>query len=105
MYGVVNGVSDEQIATDLLIKTGKTNGTGRFSPMYFCAARLEKDHTKRGSDALHPVPHSSSLRGNPWRDGSRLRHSSVDAEHLVIFSVFGGSMGRLTTTLAHGLAI
>jgi len=29
----------------------------------------------------------------------------VDAEHLVIFSVFGGSMGRLTTTLAHELAI
>ena len=73
--------------------------------MYFCAARLEQDQTKGGSDALHPVPHSSSLRGNPWRDGSRLRHSSVDAEHLVISSVFGGSMGRLTTTLAHGLAI
>ena len=81
------------------------DGTGRLSPLYFCAARLEQDQTKGGSDALHPVPHSSSLRGNPWRDGSRLRHSAVDAEHLVIFSVFGGSMGRLTTTLAHGLAI
>ena len=88
MYGVVNGVSDEQIATDLLIKTGKTNGTGRFSPMYFCAARLEKDHTKRGSDAFHPFPHSNSLRGNSWRDGSRLRRCSVDAEHLVRSSIF-----------------
>ena len=105
MYGVVNGVSDEQIATDLLIKTGKTNETGRLSPMYFCAARLEKDQTKRGSDALHPFPHSNSLRGNRWRDASRLRHCSVDAEHLVTSRIFGGSTGRLTTTLAHELAI
>ena len=73
--------------------------------MYFCAARLEKDQTKRGSDALHPFTHSSSLRGNRWRDGSRLRHYSVDAEHLATSSIFGGSTGRLTTTLAHELAI
>ena len=73
--------------------------------MYFCAARLEKDQTKGGSDALHPVPHSSSLRGNRWRDGPPLRHCSVDAEHLVTSGIFGGSMGRLTTTLAHELAI
>ena len=67
--------------------------------MYFCAARLEKDQTKRGSDALHPFPHSSSLRGNRWRDAPRLRHCSVDAEHPVKFSIFGGSTGRLTTYL------
>ena len=66
--------------------------------MYFCAAGLEIDQTKGGPDALHPVPHSSSLRGNPWRDGSRLRHCSVDAEYLGIFGVFGGSMGRLMKT-------
>ena len=104
MWGV-NGVSDETTSHLPVDQDGKTDGTGRLSPLYFCAARLEQDQTKGGSDALHPVPHSSSLRGNPWRDGSRLRHSSVDAEHLVIFSVFGGSMGRLTSTLAHGLAI
>ena len=73
--------------------------------MYFCAARLEKDQTKRGSDALHPFPHSSSLRGNRWRDGSRLRHCSVDAEHLATFSIFWGSTGRLIRTLAHELSI
>ena len=69
---------------------GKTNETGRLSPMYFRAAGLEIDQTKGGPDALHPVPHSSSLRGNPWRDGSCLRHCSVDAEYLGIFGVFGG---------------
>ena len=73
--------------------------------MYFCAALLEKDQTKRGSDALHSFPYSSSLRGNRWRDGPRLRHCSVDAEHLVKSSIFGGSTGQLTTTLAHELVI
>ena len=73
--------------------------------MYLCAARLEKDQTKRCSDALQPFPHSSSLRGNRWRDGPRLRHCSLDAEHLVTSSIFGGSTGRLTTTLALELAI
>ena len=73
--------------------------------MYFCAAGLEIDQTKGGSDALHPVSHSSSLRRNRWRDDPRLRHCSLDAEHLAKSSVFGGSTGRLTTTLAHELAI
>ena len=71
--------------------------------MYFCAARLEKDKTKRGSDALHLFPHSSSLRGNGWCDAPRLRPFSVDAEHLVTSSIFRGSTARLTTTLAHEL--
>ena len=73
--------------------------------MYFCAAHLEKDQTKRGLDALHPFLHSSSLRGNRWRDGPRLRHCSVDAEHLVTSSIFWGSTGRLIRTLTHELSI
>ena len=104
MWGV-NGVSDETTSHWPVNQDGKTDGTGRLSPLYFCAARLEQDQTEGGSDVLHPVPHSSSLRGNRWRDGSRLRHCSVDAEHLATSSIFGGSMGRLTTTLAHELAI
>ena len=51
--------------------------------MYFCEAGLEIEQTKGGPGALHPVSHSSSLRGNPWRDGSRLRHCALDAEHPV----------------------
>ena len=81
------------------------NETGRLSSLYFFAARLEKGQTKRGLDALHPFPHSCGLRSNRWRDGPPLRHCSVDAEHLVTSGIFGGSMGRLTTTLAHELAI
>ena len=73
--------------------------------MYFCAAGLEIDQTKGGPDSLHPVPHSSSLRGNPWRDGSPLQHCSVDAEHLVTSSIFWGSTGRLIRTLTHELSI
>ena len=73
--------------------------------MYFSAARLEKDQTKRDLDATHPFPHSSGLRGNRWRDGPRLWHCSVDAEHPVTSSIFGSSTGRLTTTLEHELAI
>lgn len=51
-----------------------------------------------GFDAQHTFPDCCSLRGNPWRDGPRLRHCSVDAERLVIFSVFGGSIGRFIKT-------
>ena len=101
MHGGVNGVSDKEPATDLLIKTGKrTKQAG-----YFCAAGLEIDQTKGGPDALYPVPHSSSLRGNPWRDGSPLQHCSVDAEHLVTSSIFWGSTGRLIRTPMHELSI
>ena len=78
-------MSDKEPATDLLIKTGKrTKQAG-----YFCAAGLEIDQTKGGPDALHPVPHSSSLLGNRWRDDPRLRHCSLDAEHLATSIIFG----------------
>ena len=101
----VSGVSDETTSSWPVDQDGKTNELGRLPSLYFCAAPLEKGQTKGGLDALHPFPHSCGLSSNRWRDGHPLRHCSVDAEHLVIFSVFGGSMGRLTTTLAHGLAI
>ena len=77
------------------------NETGRFASLYFCAADLDKDQTKGGSDALHPVPHSCSLRGNHWRDGPRLRHCSVDAEHSVTLSVLRGWQALYKTTLRH----
>ena len=70
--------------------------------MNVCAARLEQDQTKRGSDVLLPVLHSISLRGNRRRDAPPLRHCAVDAEHPVSASFSRGSGFHALGTCATG---